>query len=128
MTGLAVAAFAGRQASASLAYPSRRAMWDACAVAGGVLATVAVLVEFMWFAPSPLTHAYGAVSNALLLSVGVHAAIGALFALHAMLRGRGGFVSPRRNLDHALASSWHDYAALTGAAVLGLLQIAGASI
>ncbi|WP_075214058.1 cytochrome c oxidase subunit I [Mongoliimonas terrestris] len=120
--GAFLAALAGRGALARARRGASPSLLLAGAAAGGVVALggVAGLVPAL---PDPTTHAFGAVSTALLAYVGVHAAIGLLLAVYGLVRVRRGFVSARRTSDLSIGSLWHDYVA--GAAAIALATLFG---
>ena len=126
--GLAAAALGGRAAKGRLARGQPHRAQDALTLAAALLAVLALAAQIAWFVPSPREHAYGAVVSAMLVYVAIQAAISALLALYCLLRGRSGYVSAVRNLDHGLASAWHDYAAAAGIGVLALLALSAGAI
>ena len=79
---------------------------------------IAALAIAMLLLPDITAHANPALRFALLTYLAVHALVGGLMALHAVLRWRGGFVSAVRATDLRLAVLWNDYAAV--AALIGL--------
>lgn len=127
--GLALAAFAGLSAAATLARIALRALVGGRAsqpwilMAGlalfGVVGAMVLLIGGI--TPHPTEHALGATAAALLTFVAVHAGIGTLFLLSASLRIASGFASAKRNIDLRLARLWIDYTAITGVVAIGLV-------
>lgn len=76
----------------------------------------AMLFGLMAYAVAPLHtgHALFAVIFAVYCYAGLHALLGALFALYGIWRVRGGYVSPARDLDLRLGARFHAYAAVAG--------------
>ncbi|MBB4003124.1 cytochrome c oxidase subunit I [Aurantimonas endophytica] len=73
--------------------------------------------------PAPRSHAYLAVTAALIGYVALHAGIGLVLALFTLYRNRAGYVSSRRSGDLRTACLWHDYTALTGLAAVALVYL-----
>lgn len=69
--------------------------------------------------PGPETHAASASALAVVVYVGLHAAIGGIFASYCLWRWYSSYVSEVRSLDLRIARLWHDYAALAGLVGLG---------
>lgn len=69
--------------------------------------------------PGPETHAASASALAVVVYVGLHAAIGGIFASYCLWRWYSGYVSEVRSLDLRIARLWHDYTALAGLIGLG---------
>lgn len=126
---LAIAAFAVSALSARRA--TRVTLGGASAIAplgvafaGHAAATAAILWIAFVHLPDPTSHAYAAISGAILFYLGLHAVLGAIFAGFGIWRVSAGFVSPARSLDIRIGRLMHDYiagAGLLGLAVLNLL-------
>lgn len=69
--------------------------------------------------PGPETHAASASALAVVVYVGLHAAIGGIFASYGLWRWYSGYISAVRSLDLRIARLWHDYTALAGLVGLG---------
>src|SRR5690606_39135118 len=110
---IVAATMAGRRAVSGLQKDASPLAW--LLVAGGtqLLAMAAFLVMAVQV-PEPTAHAHQATLFVILVYAGIRTAIGALFALHGLMRWQGGYLSARRSLDLRIARLWHDYAAVTG--------------
>lgn len=76
-----------------------------------ISALASVVGAWAWFAllaavPGAQSHAYAAVSVALICYSGGHCAVAAVFATHVALRGRKGYVSAQRALEPEVARLW----------------------
>lgn len=69
--------------------------------------------------PGPETHAASASALAVVVYVGLHAAIGGIFASYGLWRWYSGYISAVRSLDLRIARLWHDYTVLAGLVGLG---------
>jgi cytochrome c oxidase subunit I+III len=119
---LVAASLFGRVAPHRLAGGGTPLPWLAACLAAQfaaalVLALMAARIE------APTAHAHLAVAFVILSYAALHAAIGALFAGHAIARVAGGFVSPLRSLDVRIGRLWHDYAAAAGLLAIGAVHL-----
>ena len=73
--------------------------------------------------PDPTAHAHSATAAALLGYGWLHVLIAGLFALNALLKTRGGYVSARRSLHIRLSALMHRYVAVTGLVAIGLVTV-----
>jgi cytochrome c oxidase subunit I+III len=73
--------------------------------------------------PDPTQHAHLATSAALLGYAALHAGVGLVFSINALMKNAGGYVSARRGLSLRLASLWHDYTAVTGVVVVAMIAL-----
>ncbi|WP_338610944.1 cytochrome c oxidase subunit I (plasmid) [Pelagibacterium nitratireducens] len=73
--------------------------------------------------PDPRNHAHLATAAALLGFGWIHATLGLLFGLNALMKTVDGYVSKRRNLPLRLASLWHDYTAATAIVIGAMLAL-----
>jgi len=123
-----VAALVAATASAAMAR-TRRALqspkaccaWQAGAALAGLAAIWALCRIALYALPSPTSHAYAAISAAMICYVAVHAAAGVVISSHAALRCLAGYVSPARCLDVRVPALWWAYVLGTGLLALGLL-------
>jgi cytochrome c oxidase subunit I+III len=116
------AAIAGRRALSDLAGgTSPGAALVLCGAAHLVATGALALLAFS--IPDPTGHAHRATMVVILAYAAIHAAVGALFALHGLMRHRGGFLSPRRSIDLRIGRLWHDYTL-----VAGLLAVAACTL
>ena len=124
LPGLAVAL------AALVAVASSRSVGAGSASRAGFLTTtlaaqLASAMTLFWLAfvivPEPTAHALASTVYATLLYAALHALIGAVFALHGLLRVRSGHVSARRSADLAVGLQFHLYTA--GAAVVAVLYV-----
>ncbi len=130
LAGLAViaAAFAARRGLARLVRGRAPVAWLAvAAIAQGI-----AIVAFAGLAagmPEPTGHAHRAVLFVILVYAALHAAVGALFALHGIGRWVTGRLSSARSADLRIGVLWHDYTAAAGilalAATFALTVLAG---
>ncbi|MGY6532855.1 cytochrome c oxidase subunit I [Glycocaulis sp.] len=103
------------------------ARWRALGLAGSALASLLTLggLAALAFtdAPSPVSHAYGAITMAVIGYVMLHVLLGVLFSVYGLARSRFGYVSPVRSADMRGVDIWQAYAAITGLAALALITL-----
>ena len=126
--GLALAFIAGQTASSRVAIaPEREAALGVALL--GHLVTIIGCAMIIVTVPDVTRHAYGAATTAIIVYVGLHAAIGALLAGFGIWRSRAGYVSQARSVDLRIGALWHNYTALIGLAMLlivyGLPRVMG---
>ncbi|WP_439633019.1 cytochrome c oxidase subunit I [Glycocaulis sp.] len=130
-----VAAIAiGLTAASGFAFNARRANQAGRAgarvihLAGSLIASLVALVALIalavFDAPSPESHAYAAVTMAVIGYVMLHALLGILFTAFALARCRFGFVSAMRSADMRGTAIWQLYTAITGLGALALIILA----
>lgn len=98
----------------------------------GCLVSLTAVTTIVLAIPAPTMHAASASALAVAVYVGVHAAIGCLFAGYGVWRWLGGYISESRSLDLRIGKLWHDYTAVAGLvglaypfALVSLSQIGG---
>jgi cytochrome c oxidase subunit I+III len=80
----------------------------------GCLVALAAVTTIVLAIPAPTLHAASASVFAVAIYVGLHAAIGGLFAGYGFWRWFGGHISESRSLDLRIGRLWHDYTAAAG--------------
>lgn len=100
---------------------------DVCLLVSALASTVAA---WSWFAllgvlPDASSHAYAAVSVALVCYSGGHCAVSAIIAAHVALRGRKGFVSAQRGLEPDIARLWIVYTFVVAVTAAATLYVVG---
>ena len=91
-----------------------------------LVALASCVAAILWFStlsllPDASSHAYAAISVVLVCYAGGHCVVGAIMAIHVMVRGRAGYVSRVRALEPAVIRLWVLYTAavaITGTAAL----------
>jgi cytochrome c oxidase subunit I+III len=124
LAGLGVgAAGAQRALAATRADSGTRSPWLAISALGGLLACGAAMWIPLAAMPSPREHAYVALVAMLAGYVALHALLGTVFALFVLARARAGYLFPTRSLDPRILLQWWLYTAVSGAAVLAVIQL-----
>ncbi|MDP1776778.1 MAG: hypothetical protein Q8K94_09250, partial [Moraxellaceae bacterium] len=93
-----------------------------CAAAHG-LATLAIAWIAMTAIPDRMGHALSATCFVVLCYAGFHTALGVVFALFGLWRGRQGLVSAVRCLDLRIGKLWHLYTAGAGIAAVIFVHV-----
>ena len=97
-------------------------------LAGSLAASLAGLGLLMGLAimdaPPPDTHAYAAITMAIIGYVILHTLLGVMFAAYTLARCRAGFVSSLRSTDMRGTAIWQLYTAITGIGGLALIILA----
>ncbi|MDX3904209.1 MAG: cytochrome c oxidase subunit I [Pigmentiphaga sp.] len=104
-----------------LARPRLCAGWLAVAALAGLAALWSWAHIGMDAVPPPTSHAYAAVSLALVCYAAFHVAIGVILAGLGALRCLAGYVSPLRSLDVRISGLWWIYTWVTGLIALAVL-------
>ncbi|MCH8488712.1 MAG: cytochrome c oxidase subunit I [Oceanicaulis sp.] len=103
------------------------ARWRMLALAGSALASLLTLAGLgalaLLNAPSPVSHAYGAITMAVIGYAGLHVLLGVLFTAYALARHLFGYVSAVRSADMRGAEIWQAYTAITALAGLALIVL-----
>jgi cytochrome c oxidase subunit I+III len=120
VAALAAMIFGRRALTAVDRHPFRCLL--ACSAAHAIAAT-AVLAVAVADTRDITDHALPATVFVILCYLGVHHALGVVFASYGAARVRNRRVSPRRTLDLRIGRQWHDYCAT--ATLLGIFFIAG---
>ena len=88
----------------------------------GLLLTALLLTAF-WLAPSPTSHAYGAVVAVLLAYAALHAALALVICCFARARRRAGYIAAINGAEPRIARLWTDYAVAAGAIALACTHL-----
>lgn len=103
------------------------ARWRVLGLAGSAFASLLTLggltVLALADAPSPVSHAYGAITMAVIGYAGLHVVLGVLFTVYALARHYFGYVSALRSADMRGADIWQAYTAVSGLAGLALIVL-----
>lgn len=108
--GLLMAAIAARFATGQ---PGRTplSLWVTLT---GHLGALAAVTAILLAIPIPQGHAASASAAAVAFYIGLHVAIGALFAGYGLWRWHQGYISQARSPDLRIGRLWHDYTAVAG--------------